>query len=190
MVKEKMHWQENTLFDLDLGVKVTQNVVQYPRHHVTYAPAKFDIATSHDWAEDAFTRKYIKWPWSSGQGHTKCCPVPSISCDLRTYRVWSHYVKSLWRRSIYKKIQYLTFDLDLGVKVTRNVVQYPQHHVTYPAPKFKNATSNPLGGDTFTRKYIIWSLTLTLGSQKMFPSTLNIMWPIQLQSLKLLRQIV
>ena len=42
-----MHLQENTLFDLDLGVKVTQNVAKYPRHHVTYAPAKFDIATSH-----------------------------------------------------------------------------------------------------------------------------------------------
>ena len=42
-----MHLQENTLFDLDLGVKVTQNVAQYPQHHVTYAPAEFDIATSH-----------------------------------------------------------------------------------------------------------------------------------------------
>ena len=41
-----MHLQENTLFDLDPGVKVTQNVAQYPQHHVTYAPAKFDIATS------------------------------------------------------------------------------------------------------------------------------------------------
>ena len=45
MVKEKMHLQENTLFDLDLGVKVTLNVAQYPQHHVTYAPAKFNIAT-------------------------------------------------------------------------------------------------------------------------------------------------
>ena len=44
MVKEEMHLQENTLFDLDLGV--IQNVAQYPRHHVTYAPANFDIATS------------------------------------------------------------------------------------------------------------------------------------------------
>ena len=42
MVKEKMHLQENTLFDL--GVKVTLNVAQYPQHQVTYAPAKFDIA--------------------------------------------------------------------------------------------------------------------------------------------------
>ena len=47
MVKEIMHLKENTLFDIDLGVKVTQNIAQYPWHHVTYAPAKFDIATSH-----------------------------------------------------------------------------------------------------------------------------------------------
>ena len=49
MVKE-MHYQENTLFDLDpkvKGVKVTQNVAQYPKLHVTYAPAKFNAATSH-----------------------------------------------------------------------------------------------------------------------------------------------
>ena len=44
MVNEKLHLQENILFD---QVKVTQNVVKYPRHHVTHAPAKFDIATSH-----------------------------------------------------------------------------------------------------------------------------------------------
>ena len=31
-------------FDL---VKVTQNVAQYPRLYVTYAPAKIDVATSH-----------------------------------------------------------------------------------------------------------------------------------------------
>ena len=49
MVKE-MHYQENTLFDQDpkvKGAKVTLNVAQYPRHHVTYAPAKFHVATSH-----------------------------------------------------------------------------------------------------------------------------------------------
>ena len=49
MVKE-LNYQENTLFDLDpkvKGVKAAQNVVQYPRLLVTYAPAKFDVATSH-----------------------------------------------------------------------------------------------------------------------------------------------
>ena len=38
------------LYDLDpkfKGVKVTQHVAQYPLHHVAYAQAKFDIATSH-----------------------------------------------------------------------------------------------------------------------------------------------
>ena len=47
------------------------------------------------------------------------------------------------------------FDLDLGVKFTRNVAQYPLHHVTYSATKFEAATSSGLGDDTFTRKYII-----------------------------------
>ena len=57
MVKE-MHLQEKILFDLDpkvKGIKVTQNAAQYPRHHVTFAPAKFDVATSHGYGEDAFT---------------------------------------------------------------------------------------------------------------------------------------
>ena len=43
----------------------------------------------------------------------------------------------------------MTFDL--GVKVTRNVAQYPLHHVTYLTTKFEVATVNGLGGDTFTR---------------------------------------
>ena len=47
------------------------------------------------------------------------------------------------------------FDHDFGVKVTRNIAQYPLHHVIYSATKFKVATSYPLGGDIFTRKYII-----------------------------------
>ena len=158
-----------------------------PSNHMTFAPAKFEVATSNSLGVNAFTRKYIIWPWPSGQGHAKCCPVPSTSCDLCAYRVWIYYVKSFRRRSIYKKIQYLTFDL--GVKVTQNVAQYPLHHVTYPATKFEVARSYRLG-DTSTRKYIIWSLTLTLVSRshKMLPSTLYIMWPFQLQSLKLLHQ--
>ena len=49
MVK-KMHLQKNTLFDLDpkvKGVKFARNLAQYPQHHVTYAPAKSDVAISH-----------------------------------------------------------------------------------------------------------------------------------------------
>ena len=39
-----MHLQESALFELDLGIKVTQNVAQYPPHHMTYAPSKFEVA--------------------------------------------------------------------------------------------------------------------------------------------------
>ena len=34
-------------FDLDLGVMVTQNVAEYPPHHVTYEPGKFEVAKSN-----------------------------------------------------------------------------------------------------------------------------------------------
>ena len=56
MVNEEMHLQENTLYDLDI-VKVTQNVVQCPPNQMTYAPAKFEVATSNSLGEDGFTRK-------------------------------------------------------------------------------------------------------------------------------------
>ena len=84
---------------------------------------------SHGSGEDAFTRKYIIWPWHSGQSHTKWCSLPSTPCGLCTYRVWSYYVKRFNRRYIYKKIHYLTFDLDFGVTVAQNVAQHPLHHV-------------------------------------------------------------
>ena len=46
IVREEMHLQENTLFDIDLGVKVTRNFAQYPLHHVTYAALQFEAARS------------------------------------------------------------------------------------------------------------------------------------------------
>ena len=50
-----MHLQEN--IDFDLGVKVIQNVAQYPPHHVTYAPAKFEVAKFTALDGDVFARK-------------------------------------------------------------------------------------------------------------------------------------
>ena len=58
MVKEKMHLQENTLFNFDIGVKVKRNVAQCPLHHVTYAPTEFEVTTSKALRGDAFTRKF------------------------------------------------------------------------------------------------------------------------------------
>ena len=52
-----MHLQEKTLYDLDLVVKVTQNIVQCPPNHMTYAPSKFEVATSNSLGEDNLQKK-------------------------------------------------------------------------------------------------------------------------------------
>ena len=54
-----MHLQENTVFDLDPGFKVSQDIAQYPLHLVTNAPANFEVAMSNSLGGDAFTSKYI-----------------------------------------------------------------------------------------------------------------------------------
>ena len=56
LVKEKMHLQENSIFDLE--VKVTQNVAQCPAHHVNYAPTEFEVTTQKALGGEAFTRKF------------------------------------------------------------------------------------------------------------------------------------
>ena len=42
------------------------------------------------------------------------------------------------------------FDLDLWVKATQDVSKYPLHHMTLSDTKYEVATSDGLGGDTFT----------------------------------------
>ena len=102
-----MRFQEHTLYDLD--VKVTQYVAQYCPHYMTYASAKFEVAKCNGLG-GAFTRKYIIWSWPWGQGHTKCCPVPSTSCDTCTFKVWRCYVQQFRRRHNYKKCDRHTTD--------------------------------------------------------------------------------
>ena len=93
------------------------------------------------------------------------------------------YAQQFRSRCIYKKIQYLT----LTVKVARDVakrlyIMWPMHT---ECAEFEIATSNGLGV-AFKRKYIIWFLTLKSMSYEILPSTFDIMWPMLLQSLKLL----
>ena len=176
------------LYDLDLSVKVTQNVAQYHPHHVIYAPVNFEV----QWFRRRFIYKTI---------HYLTLGYLTLTPRSRSYEVLPSTLNILWpmhRQNLklllpkhYEEMRFqesTLFDLDLGVKVTRNVTQYPWHHVTYAQAKFEVATSISLPGDAFTRKYIIWPLTLTLGSRshEMSPSTLYIMWSIHLQSLKLL----
>ena len=56
-----MHLQENTVFDL-LALTFRVKIMKYAQnllHYVTYAAAKFEVATSIGLGEDPFTRKYI-----------------------------------------------------------------------------------------------------------------------------------
>ena len=54
MVLEEMYLQENTLFD-----PWSQNVAQYPLHHVAFRAAKFEVTRVNGLGGYAFTRKYI-----------------------------------------------------------------------------------------------------------------------------------
>ena len=63
----------------------------------------------------------------------------------------------------YKKIHYLTFDLEPKIKVIQNVAQYILDHVTSEPENVDVAKSHGSGEDAFTRK--INYLTLTLGSR-------------------------
>ena len=54
------------IFDFDLRIKVTPNTAQYPLHHVTYAAAKFEVATFNSFGSIAVTRKYNILPFDLG----------------------------------------------------------------------------------------------------------------------------
>ena len=58
----------------------------------------------------------------------------------------------------------MTFDLDLGVKVTQNVAQNSLHYVTYAATKFEVALSNGLDEMHLQENSLYDPLTLSLGS--------------------------
>ena len=47
------------IFDLDLEVKVTWNVVQYPLHHVSYAPVNFEVTLFNGLGGDRITRNVM-----------------------------------------------------------------------------------------------------------------------------------
>ena len=55
-VYEEMHLQVNTLFDFDFRVKVTKNINQYTLHHVIYASARFEVATTNGLGEYTITK--------------------------------------------------------------------------------------------------------------------------------------
>ena len=93
-VKEKMHLQENTLFDHDLRVNVTRNVATCPLYHVTYAPTEFEVTTSKGLGGDAFTRKLNIWPLTLTLGSM----MPPITFLLKRIYGLEEIVRKIPRR--------------------------------------------------------------------------------------------
>ena len=52
----------------------TENVAQYPLHHMTYAPAKFEAAMSKGLGGNAFTRNF-DLTLTQCQGHMERSPA-------------------------------------------------------------------------------------------------------------------
>ena len=121
-------------------------------YHMTHASAKFEVATSNSSGEHAFTRKYIILPICTCKVCSYCiqqfrrwCIYKKIHYltfdhDLRFKVIWSvalstlyimwlthlQSLKVLCPRVKEKHLQENTlFDLDLLVKFTGNVAQYP-----------------------------------------------------------------
>ena len=139
---------ESTLFDLDLGVQVTQNVAQNPPHHNYLRTFKVWSCYMQWFRRRCIYKKVQYLMLTLGSRSHKMLPST-------LYIIWPMHLQSLkcffqWFRRIciYKKIYNLTF----GVKVTQNITQYPLHHVIFVAAKFKVALTNCLGEDTITRK--------------------------------------
>ena len=65
--------------------------------------------------------------------------------------------------TVYKKTHYLTFDLDIEVNVTRNMVQFPLHHVTYAPTNIKTCFVQQLKMRCIYKKMHV--LTFDLGSR-------------------------
>ena len=78
-----MHLQE--IFDLTLN-QGQGHMKHCPLHHVTYVPAKFEVATANG-KGDAFTRKYTLFeldPKIKGSRSYEILPSTLTSCDLCT----------------------------------------------------------------------------------------------------------
>ena len=140
MVKEKMHLQENTLFDIQCHTKCCP------------VPSTFcDLCTSKVLYcyIPRLRRKciYKKIHYLTLTFRVKItrnvaqCPLHHVTYAHTEFEVTT--AKGFGREAFKRKIN------------IQYVAQYPLHHVTYPATKFEVATSIRLGGDTFTRKYII-----------------------------------
>ena len=91
-----MHLQEihYLTFDLDLRVKVTINIAQYPLHYMTYNVCTCKVLSKYlQWLKIRCIYKKIHLTLIPRSGLHKFCSVPFTLCDLCTYKVCSCYVQ-------------------------------------------------------------------------------------------------
>ena len=81
-----VHYRKYPLFNLTfiLGSRSHKIMPQYLPRHMTYAPAKFEVATANGLGGYAIIKKYLFDINPQGQGQMRRCPVPSTSSDLYT----------------------------------------------------------------------------------------------------------
>ena len=131
--------------------------------------------------------------------------MPSTSCDLFTYRVWSYSVWSFRGRSIYKYIHYLTFDGQGHTKCSQGAstscdlftyrdwsyyvwsfrgrsiykyIQYLTFDLDLGVKVTRNVTQYPLHHVTYQAKSLKL-LRLTVKKEIHLPEK-NIIWPLTL----------
>ena len=172
MVKEKMHLKKVHYLTLTLG----------PRSHEKL-PSTFKIMWAMHKQSLILLHPMVK---EKMHLHKSLFDLDHEMLSSALYIMWPMYLQSLklLRQDAFTR-KFNIWPRPWGQGYTK-CCPVPSNHATYSATKFEVATSNRL------RKSIIWPLKVTLGSRslKMLPRTLYIMWPIQLQSLKLLQPTV
>ena len=96
LIPASIHPCCNTVFDL---ASRSQNVSQDPLHHVTFAPAKFEVAMSNGLGGDAFTWKHSIWPWHWVRSHGYTA--------LNIHEIWPHLL--LGEHILYIRAKMMSF---------------------------------------------------------------------------------
>ena len=141
MVKEKMHLQETTLFDLGVIMGSRSHWMLPSTLNIMWPMHQQSLILLHP---RVFTRKYIIWPW----------PWVKVTRNVAQFPLYHVTYSST-------KFEVATSNRLGGEKFTRKYIIWPwgQGHTKFcPVPStscdlysHKVATSYPLGGETFTR---------------------------------------
>ena len=97
---------------------------------MTFAPAKFGIATSNSLEDDAFARKYTIWPLALDLGVKATQMMLSVLYIMYLIHLQGLMLLRLTVQEEMHLQEITLFDLWPWVKVTQNIAQYPLHHVT------------------------------------------------------------